>query len=81
MSSKYEPLGIHLTNLTQSEWRASFAEIEKVIGFSLPKSARMYPPWWANDVTHSHSSAWLEAGWRTIETNLVGETVTFLRER
>ena len=29
-------------------WRTSFGEIESIIGFELPPSARLHRPWWAN---------------------------------
>src|SRR5690606_29267984 len=65
------------------EWRASFAEIERVLDRSLPRSARMYRPWWANtkDGGHSQALAWVLAGWTTSQVDLDAEEVTFIRER
>jgi Nuclease subunit of the excinuclease complex len=78
--SKYERLTAHLHGLSGNEWTATFQELEKVLGFSLPSSARTYNAWWANDVTGSrHSNAWLSAGWNTSDINLTGKSVTFLR--
>jgi hypothetical protein len=58
----------------------SFAEIERVLGFKLPKSAYEYEAWWSNNPTgHSHSRAWIEAGWRTEAVDLSGRKVTFQR--
>ena len=48
MRGKYRRLYAHLCNLRSQEWRASFAEVETVLGFQLPLSARMHRPWWAN---------------------------------
>ncbi len=81
MASKYDPLKLHLEHLLVSTWRASFAEIEAVLGFSLPDSARRYSAWWENetDGQHIHAHAWLDAGWRTEQLDRTGERVTFKR--
>lgn len=80
--SKYDPLRKHLTGGTLTRWRATFAEVEAVLGFSLPRSAYAYPAWWSNDATgHSHSRAWLEAGWKTQGVDLQNQQVTFLKQQ
>ena len=38
--SKYSPLSDFLAQRAEDDWRASFAEVEMVLGASLPKSAR-----------------------------------------
>ncbi len=79
---KYDPLRKHLAGGKPTRWRATFAEIEGVLGFSLPRSAYAYPAWWSNDATgHSHSLAWLDAGWRTQDVDLQNQQVTFLKGR
>ena len=78
--SKYEVLKIHLENLKNDDWKAKFSEIERILGFSLPKSARHYQAWWANNSQESrHAKAWLDAGWRTCEVNFGTETVMLKR--
>jgi hypothetical protein len=78
--SKYEPLREYLATLRGAEWRPTFNEIETVLGFELPKSARAHPAWWANEwQSHSHAAAWLDAGWETEDLTLTGERVTFRR--
>jgi hypothetical protein len=59
----------------------TFADIERVIGASLPASARRYRPWWANEQagTHIHARAWLDAGRRTTNVDLNAQTVDFVR--
>ena len=58
----------------------SFAEIEKELGFKLPRSAYVYEAWWSNNETgHSHARAWLEPGWRTEDVDIAGKKVTFAR--
>lgn len=78
--SKYGKLTSFLEGLKTSFWHISFSEIERVLGFSLPLSARRYNAWWANDETYGrHSAAWLAAGWETEQLDLAGESVTFRR--
>ena len=78
---KYAPLNVYLMGLSKTEWRASFAEIENILGFALPKSARSHSAWWANarDGSHPHAAAWTAAGWQTSNVNLTGDTVWFSR--
>ena len=72
---KYTPLFRHLTEFNGQQWRATFKAVEVVLGFSLPKSARRHPAWWA--AGHSHAHAWLAAGWRTRAVDLAAETLVF----
>lgn len=77
--SKYNPLSERLSGHAGDEWRASFAELEEVLGFPLPKGARGGTSWWANDPDKSHSRAWTGAGWEVAEVDRSGEAVTFRR--
>ncbi len=81
--SKYDPLYDYLISLKKDEWRASFAQIEEILGFPLPKSAYEYQAWWANERSEKkdHKRTWLAAGWRTANLNLTGRTVEFVRDR
>lgn len=80
VEGKYRALSEHLVDLGADEWRATFAEIEAVLGFSLPESALKYPAWWANNRQGSrHSIAWLDAGWRTAELDLGTQHIVFRR--
>jgi hypothetical protein len=57
-----------------------FDEIERVLGFKLPKSAYDYEAWWSNNaVGHSHARAWLDAGWKTEDVDLAKRQVSFRR--
>ncbi|MCY3637763.1 MAG: hypothetical protein OXI16_06045 [Chloroflexota bacterium] len=51
MDGKYGPLYDHIRELDERrvrEWQASFTEIEKIIGDTLPPSAHQHSVWWAN---------------------------------
>ena len=79
---KYQRLYTYLTSLQVSEWRTSFNEVEAVIGFELPPSARLHRPWWGNQRGgngHSHALAWSVAGWETAEVDMDTETLLFRR--
>lgn len=78
--SKYEPLLRHLSDLHSGEWRATFADVEAILGFPLPDSARQHSAWWSNNRQGSrHSAAWLDAGWRAEELSLTARRVVFRR--
>ena len=81
---KYQRLYAHLCGLRAQEWRTSFGEIESIIGFELPASARLHRPWWGNlssDNGHSQSLAWSVAGWETAEVDMDAETLLLRRKR
>ena len=80
---KYRALYSHLCALPAQEWRPSFREVESVLGFSLPPSARLHRPWWANGSRgngHSHALAWTAAGWETRAVDMEAETLVFRRK-
>ncbi|MHB8577589.1 MAG: DUF7662 domain-containing protein [Dehalococcoidia bacterium] len=62
---KYAPLGSHLRPLAaeHSDVTLTFAEIERIIGTSLPRGA-MNPPFWqgVNGKPPSRARAWISAG-------------------
>ncbi len=79
---KYQRLYSYLRSLQAQEWRTSFGEIEAVVGFQLPPSARLHRPWWGNQKRsngHSHALAWSVAGWETAEVDIDAETLLFRR--
>ncbi|WP_372784974.1 hypothetical protein [Phenylobacterium sp.] len=75
--SKYDLLAARLARLAGPEWRASFAELEAVLGAPLPKGARTSDAWWKNDAGTLHAQAWTAAGWEVTEVDQAGGTVTF----
>ena len=58
----------------------TFEQMEALLGFALPASARTEPDWWTGDAVpaHPHAAAWTGAG-RTAVPNLIARTVTFER--
>jgi hypothetical protein len=80
-TSKYSPLHRFLLQQYGPELPLSFREVESVLGFALPPSARIHPAWWSNNRgTNVAVKAWRDAGWRTSRVDLAGERVTFVRE-
>ncbi|HWK94845.1 MAG TPA: hypothetical protein VNR39_05435 [Pseudolabrys sp.] len=78
--SKYEPLPQFLSSVGGAAHRLRFGEIERILGFKLPKSAYEHEAWWSNNATgHSHARAWLKFGWRTESVDLASRKVTFSR--
>jgi hypothetical protein len=80
-TGKYRPLYDHLVASPLDRWDATFRDIEAVLGFALPNSARNHQAWWANETagSHSHARAWLAAGFATSRLRLDSERVTFTR--
>ena len=79
---KYRNLYAHLLERSGQEWRATFAEIESILGIELPASARLHRPWWSNQKGgngHSQSLAWTVAGWETAEVDMDAETLLLRR--
>ena len=78
--SKYEPLARYLNGLESDSWDAKLPDIERVLGFELPKSAYTYPAWWSNqEGHHSQTRGWRDAGWETCKVNLPGKRIRFVR--
>jgi hypothetical protein len=73
--SKYKPLSDRLSGHEAPEWRASFAELEEVLGFPLPKGARAGRAWWGDD-----KRGWRDHGWRADDIDHEGGYVTFKRD-
>ena len=79
---KYQKLYEYLCGLPGQVWNTSFREIESVIGFKLPDSARKYPQWWENRENPQgwpQRLAWSTAGWKTAEVDMSAEALVFRR--
>ena len=75
----YGPLCRHLLTVQEKRWAVTFKEIEEILAFPLPTSAREHRAWWGNDGTHVQARAWRAAGWRTQDVDLGAETLVFER--
>lgn len=76
--TKYEPLQRHLQASGIPSLQFRFADIEEILGFALPASARRYAAWWSNsDGSHVQAQAWLAAGYETSDVDIPGEQVKF----
>ncbi len=75
---KYVRLTKHLQSLDADPWTASFAELEKILGFPLPASARTYQAWWQPGGLHSHARGWTDAGWKVEKLDLARSWVRFV---
>jgi hypothetical protein len=83
--AKYTPLESYLLLADQKldEIVLSFAQIEQIIGATLPPDA--YNPsgtWWrnTNDAKRPQAKAWLNAGWKIAASNQAGKQVRFVRQ-
>ena len=79
MAHKYQPLSRFLAALQATKWRATFDDLERVLGFPLPASARRWPAWWSNTRSDSHVRAWTEAGWYVDKVRLRSESLVLRR--
>ena len=78
--TKYTPLEKHLENKWDEFVPMQFSDIEAIIKDDLPPSARKHRAWWSNNPSNSVITfAWLEAGYKTTEVDLEGETLVFRR--
>ena len=79
--SKYYPLFEYLQNQPDSGLlELNFAEIETILGDSLPASARSTRAWWANSKT-IQGQAWQGAGWLVDDVDFENGYVAFRPER
>lgn len=78
---RYGPLTDHLLQQTANKVTLGFTVIEKLLGFSLPASARKHRAWWGNHENgHTQARGWLQAGWTVEKVDLAGEEITFQKE-
>jgi len=77
---KYEPLTRHLVGRNAPRIAMRFDEIERVLGFALPRSSRRYRACWSNNPRNSvMTKAWLAAGYKSREVEMENEQVIFVR--
>lgn len=78
--SKYAPLTRHLASRTQQQVPMKFDELEQLLGFPLPASARRHRGWWSNNPQNSvMTKAWLAAGYHSRDVDLTEGRLLFER--
>jgi hypothetical protein len=82
MSGKYQLLYKYLEDRYADTVVLTFAEIEDLLGFTLPDQARRQQEWWTKAPTNihrlDHADSWILAN-RTAKPNLLAQTVAFER--
>ncbi|KAA8755033.1 hypothetical protein [Paenibacillus sp. UASWS1643] len=74
--SKYFPLENYLNQVSIT---LTYAELEEILGFTLPPTAYNREQWWVNNsMNHTQALSWLNAGWK-VENVILGKQVTFVR--
>lgn len=82
LNSKFEPLYAFLLENGADHIPMSFREVEKILGFNLPDSARNYRAWWSNNPSNSTITfAWLEAGYETAQVDMAMEKLVFKKNK
>jgi len=77
---KYEPLSDFLRKQRTDQIVLTFGEIERIVGFKLPPSAKKYRAWWSNSPSNSvMTEAWLEAGFESEQVDMEGRKLVFRR--
>jgi hypothetical protein len=78
---KYEPIARKLRQASNDELCISLSEIEEILKFNLPPSARKHRAWWSNSYKGNHSQAqgWIGAGWETRDIDLAKHSIRFVR--
>jgi hypothetical protein len=76
--AKYDPLHTRLKAKAGSgpAFRMTFEDVIRLVR-DLPPSATKHRAWWANDPTHVHVRAWLDAGWEGDTVGQKAGVVTF----
>ena len=76
---KYWPLTDYLKTCGKDELTLTFDDVEQILGFRLPQSARDYPVNWSNTNSLSLPLAWLYAGYHTHNVDMSKGIVHFTR--
>ncbi len=81
LTTKYAPLGYYLNHTDALQVTLSFKDIEKIVGLSLPATAKKHPQWWAN--RHAAGStqcdSWIKVGWQVFHVDRHRQEVTFIK--
>ena len=72
---KYVALTNYLKHADKDRIMLKFNEIERIIGFDLPASARRYGAFWCNPESHTLPFCFLSAGYQKAEADIVAEYI------
>ena len=79
VSAKYRNLAEYLLASGQERVSLSYVQLEEILGFSLPDTARNFKnAFWANTYTHSYASSWLALGYKA-KVDPDSDVVTFIK--
>ena len=79
--TKYQPLTDYILDSQKDSLTLSFNDIEKILGFPLPASARRNRSDWTNTMTKTMPLSWLSIGYRSKNLDMENEFITFEKER
>ena len=78
-NSKYKALSEFLYESWEKRIVLSYAELENILGFSLPTSAHNLPQsYWANTEYHTYAKSWLKLGYKA-KVDIENKQVCFER--
>lgn len=80
-SKKYRFLSDYLQNSHKDSVALTLPEIEAILGFSLPNSARVHRAFWSNTTSHSIALSWLSVGYVTTEADIPSGQIVFEKRR
>ncbi len=79
VSLKYRKLAEYLLSVNETRVTLSYPQIEEILGFKLPDTAKNFKPsFWANTKTHSYSSSWMGVGYKA-QIDPHSDSVTFVK--
>ena len=80
VSRKYRKLAEYLLFSNEMRVTLSYPQIEEILGFPLPNTARNYKPsFWANTNTQSYASSWMGVGYKA-QIDACSDNVTFIKD-
>ncbi len=74
---KYIALTNYLKNSDKNKIRLTFADIENIIGFELPPSARKYQEFWCHSQSHTLPYCFKLASYQKTDCDIHAEYVDF----
>lgn len=79
ISVRYRGLAEYLLSANENKITLSYSQIEKILGFPLPETARKFKQsFWSNTETHSYASSWMAVGYKA-RVDVENDNVTFIK--